>query len=728
MNLRDLPSPELHTVLHGPPLPPRLAARRLATDHIRGRFTPEALHEYTDADGRPLFWRIRARLPNGEKWMRPMSVRGMVYALRAPEFEPGRKPLYRLHEIAAADPSLPALWVEGEGKADRLAGLGLLATTAGGANDDQGVDVEPLRGRRVIIWPDNDTPGRQHAQRVASRLRAIGCTVETIDIDALALPEKGDVVDYLAAHQNLTAADLTALPRLSEAVAVPTADWPEPAPLPADMPAVEAFELDLLPAALRPWIADIAERVQCPPDFPAVAAMIALGSVLGRKVCIRPKRHDTWFEAANLWGVIVGRPGVLKTPAINEALRPLRELEAKASADHTEALRQWQATKASREIERKAANSKALASAKQGKSFDPTALIDADDPDEPALRRYVVNDTSVEALGEVLMRNPNGTLAYRDELIGLLRQLDREGNEGARSFFLTAWTGKEPYTFDRIGRGLNRRIDAACLALLGSIQPTVIGEYLREAVAHAGGDGLMARFSLLTWPDISGDWRNIDRLPDSTAKDAAFATFRRFDALLPDKVGALREFGDVHALRFDAHAQDCFDDWRESFERAQRSGESNGTHPALIAHFEKYRKLVPALALICHLADKPNGGPIDADALVRALGWVQYAESHARRAYASVIRADAEAARELLRRIRRGEVEDGFRLRDVYRNGWARLGQADQARKAVEMLCDFDYLKAESEQTSGRWTERYRVHPKVLAEAREFSEKCSAAN
>ncbi len=77
------------------------------------------------------------------------------------------------------------------------------------------------------------------------------------------------------------------------------------------------------------------------------------------------------------------------------------------------------------------------------------------------MRRYVVNDTSVEALGEVLMRNPNGTLAYRDELIGLLRQLDKRVTR-ERVGFLTAWAAKEPYTFDRIGRGLNRRIDAAC--------------------------------------------------------------------------------------------------------------------------------------------------------------------------------------------------------------------------------------------------------------------------
>jgi putative DNA primase/helicase len=127
------------------------------------------------------------------------------------------------------------------------------------------------------------------------------------------------------------------------------------------------------------------------------------------------------------------------------------------------------------------------------------------------------------------------------------------------------------------------------------------------------------------------------------------------------------------------------------------------------------------VALICHLADKPNGGPIDADAFMRALQWADYADSQAGRAYASVMRADVDAARELLRRIRRSEVADGFRLRDVYRNGWARLGDRGAAQKAADLLADFDYLRREEDRTPGRWTERYRLHPLLVAQALEFS-------
>jgi putative DNA primase/helicase len=97
---------------------------------------------------------------------------------------------------------------------------------------------------------------------------------------------------------------------------------------------VEPFIPGLLPPALRPWVMDIAERMQCPPDFTGAAAIVALGSAIGRRCGIRPKRHDDWTVVPNLWGAVIGRPGVLKSPAVEETLRPLRRLEAEAGEAH----------------------------------------------------------------------------------------------------------------------------------------------------------------------------------------------------------------------------------------------------------------------------------------------------------------------------------------------------------------------------------------------------------
>ena len=60
---------------------------------------------------------------------------------------------------------------------------------------------------------------------------------------------------------------------------------------------------------------------------------------------------------------------------------------------------------------------------------------------EPTCRRYIVNDTTVEKLGELLRDNPWGLLEFRDELTGWLRCLDKPGHEGDRAFYLESWNG-----------------------------------------------------------------------------------------------------------------------------------------------------------------------------------------------------------------------------------------------------------------------------------------------
>ena len=110
-------------------------------------------------------------------------------------------------------------------------------------------------------------------------------------------------------------------------------EWPEPKPLPNGLSPVDAFDNRFLPHAIAPWVMDIANRLQCPPDYVAVTAMVALGGTLGRRVGIKPQMRTDWIEIPNLWGAFVGRPGWLKSPAMGEALKPLHRLEAEASKE-----------------------------------------------------------------------------------------------------------------------------------------------------------------------------------------------------------------------------------------------------------------------------------------------------------------------------------------------------------------------------------------------------------
>ena len=383
---------------------PKEAAKRLAGPMLIKGYVPAALHAYTDEQGEALYWRIRAKHPStGEKWIRPMRLNGRGYEFGEPKYPEG-KPLYALHRIASNPDA--AIWIaEGEQKADALNKLGLVATTTGGATSAGTANWRPLKGRACIIWPDNDEPGKAYAGEVASILLGLGCSVQCVAVDKLGLAEGEDAIQWLEARPTASGSDLEGLPMLAPTPSPENApkalDWPEPLPIPDALPPVAAFNPSLLPESLRPWIEDIAERVQCPPDFAAVGAMISLAAVVGRKIGIRPKRKDDWLEVPNLWGAIVGRPGVMKSPALREAMRPLKMLDAKAAEAFRDEAATWHRAQELAKLKRMAAQSNALKLLKGNKEIDRDALGEVFADDEPQARRYVVNDCSVEALGEI---------------------------------------------------------------------------------------------------------------------------------------------------------------------------------------------------------------------------------------------------------------------------------------------------------------------------------------
>jgi len=496
--------------------------------------------------------------------------------------------------------------------------------------------------------------------------------------------------------------------------------WPQPIPLPSELPPVEPFDIEMLPRSLKPWAADITERFQCPSDFLGAAIMASLGSVVGCKIGIRPQAQTDWTVIPNIWALIVGRPGVMKSPAMEAALSPLKLLAAQAvehfDAEHLEYEKQERVCKLKAVSEQK----RASMMLKKNPNADVTSILTTEKIEEPTLRRYIVNDTTVAALGELLRHNQNGFLTYRDEMVSLLKGLDREDAAGDRGFYLTAWNGDSSYTIDRIGRGMNLCIPAVCLSLLGSTQPARLAEYIRHAVrGTAGDDGLIQRFSMLVWPDVDGDWRDVDRWPDHVAKHNANKVFKYLDKLNPLEIGAIQDKGlngepeGIPYLRFDDDARKEFLEWRTSLESNLRGG---GLSPALESHFSKYRKLIPGLALLIHLADGKTG-PVGVSSVLAALAWGVYLQTHARRAYASITTPDITTAKTILLKLKRGDIEEPFSARDIYRNGWTGLSEPWRVRDALTFLEDRDWLTSSTttrERHGGRPQTIYVMNPRVL--------------
>lgn len=167
----------------------------------------EETYEYVDEGGELRYGVFRYRQANGKKefrqyphvngdWKKTPSVRdGQPVPLMD-----GIEPLpYRLPDLLDSPASTPIVIVEGEKDVDRLASLGVVATTNHqGSNATHATWPKFMRyfvDRRVVVIPDNDPTGRDHAHAVAAYLVPVAASVRFLTLPGL--PHKGDVSDWL---------------------------------------------------------------------------------------------------------------------------------------------------------------------------------------------------------------------------------------------------------------------------------------------------------------------------------------------------------------------------------------------------------------------------------------------------------------------------------------------------------------------------------------------------
>ena len=165
-----------------------------------------AYHDYVDEAGNHLFqvvkyepkdFRQRRRESSGWVW----SVKGI------------RQVPYRLPDVLKALGNGHIVFiVEGEKDADAMWDRGQPATTnAGGVKKWRDELNQVISGADVVVIADNDSPGREHADDVASKLANVAARVRVLDLGKpwSACPPKGDISDFFQAGK--TAEDLNAI-------------------------------------------------------------------------------------------------------------------------------------------------------------------------------------------------------------------------------------------------------------------------------------------------------------------------------------------------------------------------------------------------------------------------------------------------------------------------------------------------------------------------------------
>ena len=195
------------TTLTGEPPPPKLNGTN-GKDPAEAKKIIAAKFEYQDENGATAFVveRVEYRNADGSFVTTESGKRKKTFRQRRPDPERPGKWLWNVDGVAAVPYRLPQLVeavatehtifvVEGEAKVELLRSWNVPATCCSmGAGKWRPEHSEFLRGADVVVAPDNDDAGRDHADIVASALQNVAASVRVLDLPGL--PPKGDIVDW----------------------------------------------------------------------------------------------------------------------------------------------------------------------------------------------------------------------------------------------------------------------------------------------------------------------------------------------------------------------------------------------------------------------------------------------------------------------------------------------------------------------------------------------------
>lgn len=469
--------------------PPELCATAEAALRAYRFGAPTETYEYADASGAVVGIVARWDRADGKE-IRPVSRHPDGWIQGA---SPTPRNLYLLPHLLADDRDV--ILCEGERCANRLRAIGFNATTwPGGSKAARFTDWAPLKGRRVIIWPDHDKPGAKAAREIAGILHSLGCAVRIIDAAALKVPEGGDVIDWEADRGNCTNDDLR---QQVEKIMVDAEAWKPPTdevlkPESPRVPPWRPFPVEALPGPIRRMVVAVAGSTGTDPAGAALCALAVFAGCVGNRVRVVLK--SGWNEPAVVWAALVGRPGTNKTAVLRPLLRPLVMLFKRERTKHAAAMNEHAAA-----LERhKAAWSRWREAEKNEVHTDRPV-----EPVAPVEKRVLLRDITLEKLAVVLSENPMGVLVAPDELGTWAEGLDkyRGGRGGDLSHYLSMHTA-EPISVDRKGDG-TIFIEHAAVSITGTIPPGALRRTFGAAEREAGA---LARFWLAWPPELPALW------------------------------------------------------------------------------------------------------------------------------------------------------------------------------------------------------------------------------
>jgi hypothetical protein len=285
------------------------------------------------------------------------------------------------------------------------------------------------------------------------------------------------------------------------------------------MPAEETgnpFPVHVFPEPFQSFIKAIDETLNLPPEHTGTALLVAVSTAVGNTARMQVKQG--WVQPPVLFAGLVGPPGLSKSHAITNCMRPFEYEDGQEIKRYREDL--------------KAFKNNLIDFKKQPKKGDSPKSH----PVEPTpLQTTVLNSATPEALVKHVVGNRRGCAVVSDELATYFESITQYSKGQNLSFMLSLW-GASPITQLRVGEsgdGMPRHASAPFVNIIGGIQPKVLRDVFSSRLVN---NGLLPRFL----------WAYPDRAEKQPINDL------NFEQVHADSLDRwLREYRENHPLRID---------------------------------------------------------------------------------------------------------------------------------------------------------------------------------
>lgn len=296
--------------------------------------------------------------------------------------------------------------------------------------------------------------------------------------------------------------------------------------------------LDVFPAKLQDMVLVLARQENYSIEYTMTSLIAAASTAIGNAVNIRIR--GGWVSSPILYMILIGRPGMGKTPPLDFAFRPIRKRDAKV-------IKQFKI-----DME----NYNFILESQKGKKDERPPL-----PPKPILKRTIISDFTPEALIRALNDNPRGVTVYVDEIMGMFNAVNQYSKGQLIEQLLTAFSGK-PLDVSRCSMPIPIHIERPFINIVGTMQTTRVHELVDKGYKD---NGLLDRI-IFVYPSSQeiSDWQ-ID-------EDSTSSSFEKYSALWEDVINRIckicfmtdenNDYALQNVLNFSTEAGAYFTNWR----------------------------------------------------------------------------------------------------------------------------------------------------------------------